>query len=95
MDLAVVGVAAVVRKDNGAFGDIRIGLGAVAPTPMRATKAEARLKGETLSDKVVAEAAKIAAQESEPIDDHRASAMYRRMMVEVLVKRAIQQALSN
>jgi CO/xanthine dehydrogenase FAD-binding subunit len=95
MDLAVVGVAAVVRKDNGAFGDIRIGLGAVAPTPMRATKAEARLKGETLSDKVIAEAAKIAAQESEPIDDHRASAMYRRMMVEVLVKRAIQQALSN
>jgi len=95
MDLAVVGVAAVVRKDNGAFGDIRIGLGAVAPRPMRATKAEARLKGETLSEKVIAEAAKIAAQESEPIDDHRASAMYRRMMVEVLVKRAIQQALSN
>lgn len=95
MDLAVVGVAAVVRKENEAFGDIRIGLGAVAPTPMRAKKAEARLKGEPLSDKVIAEAAKLAAQECEPIDDHRASAMYRRMMVEVLVKRAIGQALSN
>jgi len=93
MDLAVVGVAAVVRKKNGAFADIRIGLGAVAPTPMRATKAEERLKGETVSEKVIAVAAKIAAQESEPIDDHRASAVYRRMMVEVMVKRAIQQAL--
>ena len=95
MDLAVVGVAAVLTKDNEAFRDIRIGLGAVAPRPMRATRAEERLKGETVSEKVIAEAAKIAAQESEPIDDHRASAMYRRMMVEVLVKRAIQQALSN
>jgi CO/xanthine dehydrogenase FAD-binding subunit len=95
MDLAVVGVAAVVQKNNGAFSDIRIGLGAVAPRPMRALRAEQRLKGETLSEKVIAEAAKIAAQESDPIDDHRASARYRRMMVEVLVKRAIQQALSN
>jgi len=93
MDLAVVGVAAMVQKNDGAFSDIRIGLGAVAPKPMRALRAEERLKGETLSGKVIAEAAKIAAQESDPIDDHRASAMYRRMMVEVLVKRAIQQAL--
>lgn len=95
MDLAVVGVAAVVRKERGTFGDVRIGLGAVAPTPMRAGKAEERLKGETLNEKVIAEAAKIASQECEPIDDHRASALYRRMMVEVLVKRAIQQALMN
>ena len=95
MDLAVVGVAAVVRKDHGAFGDVRIGLGAVAPTPMRATKAEQRLRGEMISEAVILEAAKLAARESKPIDDHRASAAYRRMMVEVLVKRAIQQALSN
>jgi aerobic carbon-monoxide dehydrogenase medium subunit len=95
MDLAVVGVAAVVRKDRGTFGDVRIGLGAVAPTPMRALKAEERLRGEAISDKVILEAAKLASQESEPIDDHRASAAYRRIMVEVLVKRAIQQALSN
>ena len=95
MDLAVVGVAAVVRKDNGAFGDTRIGLGAVAPTPMRAMKAETKAQGETVSEKVILAAAKVAAQESKPINDHRASAEYRRMMVEVLVNRAIQQALSN
>jgi CO/xanthine dehydrogenase FAD-binding subunit len=94
MDLAVVGVAAVVREEKGVFADARIGLGAVAPTPMRSTKAEERLKGEAISEKVILEAAKLAAQESKPIDDHRASATYRRMMVQVLVKRAIQRALS-
>ncbi|MGE5841031.1 MAG: FAD binding domain-containing protein [Deltaproteobacteria bacterium] len=94
MDLAVVGVATVVRKDQDAFGDIRIGLGAVAPTPVRATKAEQRLRGEAINNEGIREAARLAAQEAEPIDDHRASAAYRRMMVEVLVNRAIRQALS-
>jgi CO/xanthine dehydrogenase FAD-binding subunit len=95
MDLAVVGVAAVVRKDDNAFGDVRIGLCAVAPTPTRAAMAEERLRGEVISEKVISEAAKVAARECSPIDDHRASAAYRRMMVEVLVKRAVWQALSN
>jgi carbon-monoxide dehydrogenase medium subunit len=95
MDLAVVGVAALVRKTNSSFGDARIGLCAVAPIPMRALKAEARLRGETASEKVILAAAKAAADESKPISDHRASAEYRRMMVEVLVARAIRQALSN
>ncbi len=95
MDLAVVGVAAVVRKANGVFGDVKIGLGAVAPTPMRAPKAEERLKGEKVSEKVVLAAAKTASEEAKPIGDHRASAEYRKMMVEVLVNRAIGQAISN
>jgi CO/xanthine dehydrogenase FAD-binding subunit len=95
MDLAVVGVAAVVTEEKGCFTDARIALGAVAPTPMRSTKAEEKLRGEAISEKVILEAARLAAQESKPIDDHRATAAYRRMMVEVLVKRAIQQALSN
>ena len=95
MDLAVVGVAALIRKDNGAFGETRIGLCAVAPTPMRALKSEARLIGESVNENVILAAAKAAAEESKPISDHRASAEYRRMMVEVLVSRAIRQALSN
>jgi CO/xanthine dehydrogenase FAD-binding subunit len=95
MDLAVVGVAAVVREEKGAFAEARIGLCAVAPKPLRSTKAEERLRGEAISEEVIAEAAKLAARESKPIDDHRASAAYRRMMVEVLVKRAIREALSN
>ena len=95
MDLAVVGVAALVQRTNGSFGDARIGLGAVAPTPMRALNAEKRLKGEPVDEKVILAAAKTASEESKPIDDHRASAEYRRMMVEVLVGRAIRQALSD
>ena len=95
MDLAVVGVAALVRRENGALRDVRIGLGAVAPTPMRAKKAETLLTGEKPTDTVIEEAARAASKESKPIDDHRASAEYRRRMVEVMVKRVIQQSMSN
>jgi CO/xanthine dehydrogenase FAD-binding subunit len=95
MDLAVVGVAALVGRENGALRDVRVGLGAVAPTPMRAKKAEKLLTGEKPSLKVIEEAAKAASQEAKPIDDHRASAEYRRLMVAVMVKRAIQQSMSN
>jgi CO/xanthine dehydrogenase FAD-binding subunit len=93
MDLAVVGVAAVVVAEDGVCSDIRIALGAVAPTPMRARKAEDIVKGQKLTGEVVDRAAQIAAEECRPIDDHRASARYRCDMVEVLTKRAIQQAI--
>lgn len=95
MDLAVVGVGAVVAQDKGLIQDVRIALGAVAPTPMRAKKAEDLLKGEKVRGETVMKAAETASTESEPIDDHRASAEYRRMMVEALVKRAINNTLSN
>ena len=95
MDLAVVGVAAVAGGENGSFGDVRIGLGAVAPTPMRAMRAEDMLRGRAVHDESILEAARMASEESRPIDDHRGSAQYRRMMVEVLVKRCLRQALSR
>ena len=91
MDLAVVNVAVLCVMEKGLFKDIRISLGAVAPTPIRAQKAERSLKGAKADDEAIINAAKIASAESRPIDDHRASAEYRRMMVEVLVKRAINQ----
>jgi CO/xanthine dehydrogenase FAD-binding subunit len=95
MDLAVVNVAVICVKGKGRFKDIRISLGAVAPTPIRAQKAESSLKGAEADDKAILNAARIASAESKPIDDHRASAEYRRMMVEVLVKRAIHKAIEN
>jgi CO/xanthine dehydrogenase FAD-binding subunit len=95
MDLAVVNVAVICVKGKGRFKDIRISLGAVAPTPIRAQKAESSLVGAEADDKSILNAAKIASAESRPIDDHRASAEYRRMMVEVLVRRAIQKAIAN
>jgi CO/xanthine dehydrogenase FAD-binding subunit len=95
MDLAIVGVAAVVIPQDGICQDIRLALGAVAPTPIRTKEAEEMLKGQKLDDSSIAKAAKTAAGEAKPIDDHRASAEYRRDMVEVLVKRAIKQAIGR
>lgn len=93
MDLAVVGVAVVVIPEDGICNDIRIALGAVSPTPVRVGKAEAIIKGQRLSDEVIEKVAQTAAEECSPISDLRASAEYRREMVRVLTKRAINQAL--
>jgi len=95
MDLAIVGAAAVVTPQDSVCKDIRIALGAVAPTPTRVKEAETVLKGQKLDDNLIGKAAKAAAAESKPIDDHRASAEYRRDMVEVLVRRAIKQAIGS
>jgi len=94
MDLAIVGVAVVVIAEDGVCKDVRIALGAVAPTPLRAKKAEAVLKGQGFDAEAMEKAAEVAAGESSPIDDHRASAEYRREMVRVLTRRAIQQVTS-
>jgi carbon-monoxide dehydrogenase medium subunit len=95
MDLAVVGVGVFIEVDGGQFKEARIGLGAVAPTPLRARKAEDFLSGKRINGKAIRKAARLAAEESSPIDDHRASAEYRRLMVEVLVKRALEQVVPN
>lgn len=95
MDLAVVGVGAMLVSKNGIFEDARISLGAVSPTPIRARKAEAILVGARVDDETIRRAAKSASEECKPIDDHRASAEYRRMMVEVLVRRAIGRCLAK
>jgi CO/xanthine dehydrogenase FAD-binding subunit len=95
MDLAVVGVATLIVSENGRMKDVRIGLGAVSPRPMRAQGAEALLTGAAADDEVITQAARMASKESRPISDHRASAEYRRIMVEVLVRRAIHQVLSK
>jgi carbon-monoxide dehydrogenase medium subunit len=91
IDLAIVGVAAVgtFATSDGTCEDIKIALGAVAPTPMRARGAELMLQGKVLEDGLVAAAAKAAAGEARPISDVRASAEYRQEMVKVFVQRAL------
>ena len=91
MDLAVVGAAVLVILDKGVCKDVRVALGAVSPTPIRAQRAEEILRGQPFSDRLVEEAAHVASEEARPIDDHRASANYRRRMIEVLVRRAIRE----
>ena len=97
MDLALVGVAAFLRMDmNGkTCREARIALGAVGPTPMRATTAESVLAHKDLDDDLITEAGKKASQEAKPIDDIRASKAYRTEMIKVLTKRAIETALKR
>lgn len=87
MDISIASVAVSVKSGNG--GDIRIVLGAVAPTPMRAHKAEAMLRSSELTEERINEAARVASSECNPIDDVRGSAWYRREMVEVLTRRQL------
>jgi len=90
--LALVNAAAAFFIDKGNFAKPRIALGAVAPTVMRALKAEAYLDGRKISAEAMAEAGRIAATEAKPISDFRASADYRRDLIAVLVKRCLANA---
>ena len=92
MDLAFIGVAAAINIDNGTITDARIGLAAVAPTPIRATEAEDLLRGNTLTSELLEQAGEAAAAASSPISDLRCSAEHRREMVDVLTRRTLQQA---
>jgi carbon-monoxide dehydrogenase medium subunit len=97
IDLAVVGVAALVTLEGkgGSCKEARIALGAVAPTPIRAKKAEGVITGKKIEDSLIEEAARIASAEARPITDVRGSAPYRTDIVRVLTKRAIGQALEQ
>jgi carbon-monoxide dehydrogenase medium subunit len=97
VDLAIVGVGAVITLDgkDGSCSDVKIALGAVAPTPIRAKKAEAVIKGKKIEEDLIEEAGKIASEEASPIDDVRGSAFYRTEIVNVLTKRAIRKALEQ
>ena len=89
MDISVVCIAIRAAMDGDVCQDVRIVLGAVAPTPMRARQAEAELAGKSLTPTQIARAAERAASECRPITDAKGTAWYRRQMVEVLVRRGL------
>lgn len=95
MDLAIVGVAAIVKMDGEICTDAKIALGAVDINAIRARKAEECLIGQKLTEEVLEEAGKAAMEECHPISDVRASAEYRKDMVRVFTKRAVKKALEN
>jgi carbon-monoxide dehydrogenase medium subunit len=72
---------------------VRIALGAVAPTPIRATSAEALLRGQRLDAEAIRQAARAAMGDAKPIDDIRGTARHRRAIVEALVGRTLQAAV--
>jgi len=95
IDLAIVGVAVVVMMDGELCQEVNIVLGAVAETPTRAKKAEGMLKRKRINDALIEKVAEIAAAESRPITDVRASDKYRREMVKVFTRRAIRETTAN
>jgi carbon-monoxide dehydrogenase medium subunit len=96
-DLATVGVAVSITlgAGDGVCKDVRIALGASAPTPIRAKQAEKILRGKKITDALLQNAGEKAAAEAEPISDIVASADYRRELIKVLVKRMGKEALSR
>lgn len=94
-DIALVGVSAgIVLGGAGEVTDARIALSSVAPTPLRARAAEAWLRGRPPSEENLAEAAQLAAEETRPVTDVRASASYRRSLARVLALRTLRDAVS-
>lgn len=89
MELPILGVAVLISLDDDmkTCTEARIGLGVLAPTPMRAKNAEAILKGKKVDDEILKKAGKAAAQECKARDSVRGKAWYRRDMVELFVQR--------
>jgi CO/xanthine dehydrogenase FAD-binding subunit len=80
----------VMRGDDG----FRVALGSVAPTPMRATRAEEMINAESvISESVLAEFARIVSDEVQPITDHRSTEAYRRHAAGVLARRLVERTL--
>lgn len=95
MDLAMVGVAAMVVLEADRCADVRIALGAVAPTPRRSLAAEEVLRGRVLTSDLLAQAGAAAAAECAPISDVRGTASHRRNMVALLTGRALSLAIAE
>lgn len=99
VDIALVnGSAAVSVGSDGVISKVGFGLGAVAPIILNAPDASARLEGVALADLTVetlASVAATAAKHAKPITDVRASAGYRQDMVEIMLRRALEDTIKN
>jgi carbon-monoxide dehydrogenase medium subunit len=94
-DFALAAAMAIVFMDQGRIRDARVGLGGVAGRPVRAKSAEQVLRGAMLERRAFQEAADLAAQEVDPLEDIHGSREYRRRLVRVLVHRALLQTIET
>jgi aerobic carbon-monoxide dehydrogenase medium subunit len=94
-DFAIAAVSAAVWIDGGTIADAGIGLSALGPTTIIATRAEELLKGKSPSDELFAQAGEIAAQESMPVPDGRGPVDYKRHLAGVLTTRALRRAAAR
>ena len=95
-DISLVNVAVGLQADaEGRITWARLALGAVAPTPLRARKAEAVLLGNTLNEDLLKHVSAVVMRDVSPISDSRASAEYRREMSGVLTRRALRECAAQ
>jgi CO/xanthine dehydrogenase FAD-binding subunit len=92
VDMAAVCVGVMVALEGQICKEAKIVLGAVAPVPMRAKKAEALLQGKELTQDLFVSAGDLASDEARPISDVRANSEYRKKMVSILTRRALEEA---
>lgn len=96
LDISTIAVALAARRAGDArLTGVRLALGAVGPTPLRATGAEALLEGQVLDAARARAAAEAAAADARPIDDVRASGWYRRELVRNLTQRMLDDVARN
>jgi carbon-monoxide dehydrogenase medium subunit len=97
MELPLLGVAVLVSMEEDAktCRQARIGLGVLAPTPMRARMAESIMKGARLDQETLEKAGEVAGEECRARDSVRGEAWYRREMVRVLVPRMARLAIER
>ena len=91
-DFATLSLALVAVPDGDGFAAVRLALGSAGPTPVRAAAAEAALTGRNVGAAEIAEAAAALVAASDPVDDLRGSAAYRRRLVPGVLARAIAAA---
>jgi xanthine dehydrogenase small subunit len=80
-DISSVAVAYALTLEGGRVASVRIGLGGVAATPLRATAAEEALRGRPWTRETVTAVADELARAGTPMSDHRASERYRIAML--------------
>jgi CO/xanthine dehydrogenase FAD-binding subunit len=96
VDIAAVGVSACLLADETeVVTAARIAIGAAAPVPKRIHRAEKTLEGKKITPELIKRAAQITMDEASPITDTRASAQYRKKMVDVLTQRALENSIEQ
>ncbi|MFH0821797.1 MAG: FAD binding domain-containing protein, partial [Pseudomonadota bacterium] len=95
VDIAAVCVGVTAGFDGAVCKTAKIVLGAVGPVPLRAEKTEAQVLGREWTAELLGQAGDLAADEARPISDVRASAEWRKRMVAVLTRRALEEALDR
>jgi carbon-monoxide dehydrogenase medium subunit len=95
-DRPCVGMAVVIENEpNGSCKELRLVAGAVSEIPQEIESAETMARGKRLTDALIEEIAGAYAAGIEPLSDLRGSSWYRKQIIRVMARRAIQQAMAG